>query len=89
MDKSPKPVPVPLPTNDAEDNTPQQLQYVPAIEGVGLYYALGNSNGQPQLYSFDPLLKQWRIAQTNEVERVMVSLGIPNNVIAAMKAFRY
>lgn len=84
------PAAVPAPVA-APDVAPEvvQLQYVPAIQGVSLYYALGQSGSHPQLYSFDVNLKQWRVAQSNEVERVMLSLGIPSNVITAMKAFRF
>lgn len=82
-----QPVPQPQPQPQAVPEPPQ-LNFVPAIQGVNFYYAIGSTQGGPQLYSYDVNLKQWRIAQDNEMERVMASLGVPPNVLAAMKNFR-
>lgn len=68
---------------------PEQLQYVPAIQGVQFYFSLGQSANGIQMYSFDINLKQWRIAQEKEVESIMTSLGVPANVLAAMKNLRF
>ena len=81
------PVPQPVPAPSAVPQVPQ-LTHVPAIQGINMYFAMGPGSGGPQLYSFDANLKQWRIAQSNEMEQMMLSLGIPANVINAMKNFR-
>ena len=82
-----QPVPQPVPTPEVNP-VPTQLNYVPAIEGVQFYFSIGQNQGRPQLYSYDTTLKQWRISQDKEVENVMISLGVPANVLNAMKNFR-
>lgn len=80
--------PVPQAVPPPEQQEPPQLNYVPAIQGVSNYFAIGRSQNMPQLYSYDVNLEQWRIAQANEMEQLMVSLGVPQNVLNAMKNFR-
>lgn len=83
----PQPMPQPVPTPEVAPQ-PAQLNYVPAIQGVQYYFSIGQNQGRPQLYSYDVTLQQWRIAQDKEVENVMISLGVPANVLNAMKNFR-
>lgn len=86
----PTPHPVPQPTPTAQTaSQPVQVQYVPAIQGVSIYYAIGTTPQGPQMYSYDVNLDQWRTSQPHEMEQVMISLGIPANVINAMKNLRF
>lgn len=84
----PQPQPQPLPQAQAIPQAPQ-LTVVPALQGISNYFAMGSNHGAPMLYSYDVALGQWRIAQQAEIERVMVSLGVPANVLQAMKSFRF
>ena len=81
-----QPVPVPQPVPEVEQEP--QLNYVPAIQGVNNYFAIGQVQNMPQLYSYDVNLAQWRIAQANEMEQLMVSLGVPPHVLNAIRNFR-
>lgn len=85
-----QPQEVPQPQEAPTPPGAPQLQYVPALKGIQVYFAVGpgQGGGMPQLYSFDAVLGQWRIAQSAEMEQMMMSMGIPNKIITALKNFR-
>lgn len=65
----------------------QQLQYVPAIQGVDTYLAVGRTGMGLQLYLFDGKLNQWRLPQAQESEQLLSVFGIPPAAINTFKQF--
>lgn len=77
-----QPQPQPQPHQVQQQHYQQIPATIPAIQNTLNYMAIGP---QGQLYSYDLNLRQWGMANSQQMEKIMVASGIPPQTLQAIK----